>query len=34
MKIVPFINYGATTGLHDSMHPIYKCTPNSVHMNR
>lgn len=30
--IVPFITYGATTYLNETMQKIYKCTPNSVHV--
>lgn len=30
--IVPFITYGATTYLNETMQKIYKCTPNSVHI--
>lgn len=30
--IIPFFTYGATTYLNESMHKIYKCTPNSVHV--
>ncbi len=30
--IIPFLTYGATTYLNESMQKIYKCTPNSVHV--
>lgn len=30
--IVPFFTYGATTYLNESMHKIYKLTPNSKHV--
>lgn len=30
--IVPFFTYGATTYLNESMHKIYKVTPNSRHI--
>ena len=30
--IVPFFTYGATTYLNESMHKIYKVTPNSKHV--
>lgn len=30
--IIPFITYGATTYLNESMQNLYKCTPNSVHI--
>lgn len=30
--IIPFITYGATTYLNETMQKIYKCTPNSVHV--
>lgn len=30
--IIPFITYGATTYLNETMQKIYKCTPNSVHI--
>lgn len=30
--IVPFITYGATTYLNETMQKIYKCTPKSVHV--
>lgn len=30
--VVPFITYGATTYLNETMQKIYKCTPNSVHV--
>lgn len=30
--IVPFITYGATTYLNETMQKIYRCTPNSVHV--
>lgn len=30
--VIPFITYGATTYLNESMQKLYKCTPNSVHI--
>lgn len=30
--IIPFFTYGATTYLNESMHKIYKVTPNSKHI--
>lgn len=30
--VIPFITYGATTYLNETMQKIYKCTPNSVHV--
>ena len=30
--IIPFITYGATTYLNESMQKIYKLTPNSKHI--
>lgn len=30
--VVPFITYGATTYLNETMQKIYKCTPHSVHV--
>lgn len=30
--VVPFFTYGATTYLNESMHKIYKVTPNSRHV--
>lgn len=30
--IVPFVTYGARSYLNETMHKLYKCTPNSVHI--
>lgn len=30
--IIPFITYGATTYLNESMQKLYRCTPRSVHV--
>lgn len=30
--IIPFVTYGATTYLNETMQKLYKCTPNSVHI--
>lgn len=31
--IVPFVTYGARSYLNETMHKLYKCTPNSVHIS-
>lgn len=30
--VIPFVTYGATTYLNETMQKMYKCTPNSVHV--
>lgn len=30
--VIPFLTYGATTYLNESMHKLFKCTPNSIHI--
>lgn len=30
--IIPFMTYAATTYLNESMHKLFECTPNSVHI--
>lgn len=30
--IIPFMTYGATTYLNESMHKFFACTPNSIHI--
>lgn len=30
--VIPFVTYGATTYLNETMQKMYKCTPNSVHI--
>lgn len=30
--VIPFVTYGATTYLNETMQKLYKCTPNSIHI--